>query len=852
MYNKNKKTWGLALAALTSVTLLSGCSSAFDWLASRNLDTPDGVTEVNGLRADVTIRRDDYGVPFIEADSLHDLAFGIGYAMAEDRLAQMVSMNLLARGRLSEMTGELALDMDIYMRTLNIPQVIESRYQALTPELKNLLQRFADGVNAYQDAHADRLPMELVINGYTPESWQPSNTLGLFVLLNLGVGFNLHEELAFLQMAEKFGTEKAAYLAPVYPDEPINFAEADKLAGVNLAGSVSGQLSYLQQVADKLSTLTGNGIAASNNWGVAAANTQGGKTLVANDTHLLLSQPSTWILMGVKSPEYSGVGITLPGIPAIVAGYNGHIGWGETMVMADTQDIFLEQLRTRDGQREYLYQGEWYPLQKRSETIRVKGADDVVMEVESTRHGPLLNPAITGQPKHEMIAIPYQSEYGLALSWTAQFEDDTIGSFFNLGKAKTMDEAEKALNGVGFIHLNVIYGNEDNVAWQVTGNYPQRKQGSGHFPSPGWSGEYDWQGYWGGENTPRVRNPQSGLLGTGNNRTVEPGYSPVLTSSWYYPERSERIMQMLKAQPKHSRESMQAMQADRKDILVAKVQELWATGPWLQMINNALADMPEAQRVKAERVLGSIRAFDGEMAEDSASAAIWGGFEHTLLREIFIDDIGSDDSQLWSALMALNGRAYSGYQDHLLGRTTPAGDWAPFWDDATTAEVEDPGQIIVRAAAATWDYLTALQGQDSQHWQWGKMAFYHWKTETTHMLPYLDPVKAMVVGKLAEYTDRGPYPAGGNRNTLNVAGYDLGSDYEVWNIPAMRMIVDFSQPEPLQLVIAGGQSGNPASPHYDDGIDLWLSRVNRSLPLNSDEAVSSHFTSVRTLKSSSQ
>ncbi len=843
----------LFLPLLAASTLLAGCGQVFDWISERNLDPSVGVVQVRGLQEDVSIRRDDYGVPFIEAQSLQDLTFGIGYAMAEDRLAQMVSMNLLARGRLAEMTGDIALDMDIYMRTLGIPQIIEERYAALSPELKQHLTGFAAGVNAYINSHRDRLPLELTINDYQPEAWQPANTLGLFVMLNLGVGFNLHEELGFLQLAEKLGVEKAAYLAPIYPDESIDVAEANKLAGVDLSGTESSvaalkeQLSYLAAVEQKLKRINGQGIAASNNWGVHKDKTAAGATLVANDTHLLLSHPSTWILMGVKSPEYSGVGITLPGIPALVAGYNGHIGWGETMVMADTQDVFLEKLRERDGKTEYLYQGQWYPVSSRSETIRVKGAEPVTIEVQSTRHGPLLNAAIKGKPKHEMIAIPASSEFGLALSWTAQFPDNTIDSFFNLGKAKTMDEAEQALNGVGFIHLNVIYGDKDNVAWQVTGNYPKRKAGSGHFPSPGWTGEYDWQGYWGGADTPRSRNPQSGYLGTGNNRTVAADYSPRLTSSWYYPERSERIMQMLmQHKGGHDYTSMEAMQADRRDILVAKVQQLWGSEPWQNMIRDGIAALPQAKQADAENALQIIRAFDGDMAEGSRSAAVWGGFEHNLVRAIFMDELGPEDGQLWQAFLAMNGRAYSGYQDHLLGRTQGS-NWAPFWDDINSAETELPGQIIARALAATWPYLQQQLGEDDSQWRWGDLAFYHWQTETTHMLPFLSGLKAAAVESLADYTDRGPYPAGGNRNTLNVAGYDLGSDYAVWNIPAMRMIVDFSQPEPLNLIVAGGQSGNPASPHYDDGIQLWLSRKNRNLPFNDAEKVRAHFSHERVL-----
>ena len=357
--------------------------------------------------------------------------------MAEDRLAQMVSMNLLARGRLSEMVGPLGVDMDVYMRTLGVPQIIAERYQAVGDELKTHLTGFSAGVNAYIETHKDRLPLELTLNGYSPEPWQPENTIGLFVMLNLGVGFNLHEELAFLQIAEKIGAEKTAYLAPIFPDEPIDLAEAGKLANVALAAQqLRPQLDFLAGIEQQMKRINGQGLAASNNWAVHKDRTANGASLVANDTHLLLSHPSTWMLMGARSPEYSGVGIGLPGIPALVAGYNGHIGWGETMVMADTQDIFLEQLRQRDGVTEYQYQGEWYPVQSRTETLTIKGEDPLTFTVQSTRHGPLLNPAVKGKPKHEMIPMATESSYGLALSWTAQFPDTTIDSFFRLGQAK--------------------------------------------------------------------------------------------------------------------------------------------------------------------------------------------------------------------------------------------------------------------------------------------------------------------------------------------------------------------------------------------------------------------------------
>lgn len=848
--NNKKKMIKAGLFLGSAGLLLTGCSSLFNSMAKKNLDSPEGVVELSGIENSVTIRRDDYGIPFVEAQNATDLTFGVGYAMSEDRLAQMVSMNLLARGRLSEMAGEVALDMDIYMRTLGVPQIIEERYKSLSPELKEYLQSYADGVNAYIETHKKRLPLELRLSGYKPEPWQPENTIGLFVLLNLGVGFNLHEELAFLQLAEKLGAEKAAYMVPIYPDEPIDLKEARKLEDVPMmAEQLQSQMNFLADVNDKLKSITGQGIAASNNWAVHKSKTANNASLVANDTHLLLSQPSTWMLMGVRSPEYSGIGVGLPGIPSIVAGYNGHIGWGETMVMADTQDLFLEQLRSgEDGRTEYLYKGEWQPVTERFEVINVKGGKPVTINIQSTLHGPLLNKAIAGPSKHTLIAQQAESSYGLALSWTAQFPDTTMDSFYRLGQAKNMQEVEEHLNGVGSIHLNVVAGDKNNVSWQVTGNYPLRKAGTGHFPSPGWTGEYDWQGYWGGEETPRKSNPEDGFLVTANDRTVEAGFEPTLTNSWYYPERGERALQMLQESDQHTAQSMVDMQADRKDILVHKVQKLWQQDEWHTLIHRGISALEQGEQIRALSTLESILEFDGEMSEDSASAAVWGAFEHLLTRAIFLDELGPEDSHLWQAMLAMTGRAYSGYQDHLLGRKTPAGEYAPFWNNVNTTEVETPGDIIAQTLVQVLPYLEETLGKDAANWKWGNLAQYYWKTDTTNLQPYMKGVEKMAVKSLGKYTDRGPYPAGGNRNTLNVAGFDLGSDYNVWNIPAMRMVIDFSQDEPMQLVIAGGQSANPASPHYDDGIDLWLSRKNRVLPFNDPKKVEAHFNKLKVLQ----
>ncbi|HQV42315.1 MAG TPA: penicillin acylase family protein, partial [Moraxellaceae bacterium] len=343
---------------------LAGCDGMDLWLRS-SVDKAEGEVRLQGLSAPVTIRRDEYGVPRIEASNEGDLAFGVGYAMASDRLAQMVSYSLVAQGRISEMAGAPTRDMDVYMRTLGVRRQSERHLAQVSPELMQSLQRFADGVNAWLETHQDKLPLDFRLTGYTPEPWAPINSMDVFMMLNLGLSLNLPEEIAFLDLAGVVGPEKAAWLIPTYPDEPIALDEAAKLKDFpfkELQASLQGYTNLDKQLASVFVPLRQ---AASNNWVVSAARTKGKASILANDTHLLLEHPPVWMLMQVAAPGYSAGGVAIAGLPGVIAGYNGHVAWGMTMVMADSQDVFVEKLKQEGGKTLYLYKDEWRPVQQR-------------------------------------------------------------------------------------------------------------------------------------------------------------------------------------------------------------------------------------------------------------------------------------------------------------------------------------------------------------------------------------------------------------------------------------------------------------------------------------------------------
>ncbi len=823
------------------IALFFDGSAVLNYLYRDSMDNEVGELSFSGLKAPVEVRRDEFGIPAIKANNTEDLTFATGYVMASDRLAQMYSMSLLAQGRLSEMAGPVALDMDKYMRTLGINQIVQQKYATTDESVKRLLESFSRGVNAYIETHQGKLPFDFDLNKYKPEPWKPENSIYLFSILNLGVAFNSHEEVAYLNLAKALGHKKAAWLVPSYPDEPLPFEEAKKLEGIDL-NAVQNELLTVANIQNKImDTTSALGIAASNNWGVHKSKTKNNASIIANDTHLLLSQPSVWMMMSVDAPNYHATGIGLAGLPSVVAGYNGHIAWGETMVMADGQDIFLEQLKDIDGKKHYLFKGEWLPTKERIETFKIRGGDTDTITVHETHHGPLINSVSQNDPAHTMMMVKTEQEYGLALSWTATQPDKTIEGFLNLARAKNMEEAKAAISNVGYIHLNMIYGDKDNIAWQVTGNYPQRKKGTGFLPSPGWTGEYDWDGYVDVEKFPYVLNPAQGFISTGNDRTVDTSeYDFTLTNSWYFPERGERIKQLLSATDQHTAQTSIDMQADQHDVLVVKIQRVFKQLE--KPLTAAIDSLSKGDQIKAKATLKTILEFNGDMLVDSQPGAVMAMFDHQLTRGIFYDELAeektkvdSEDKLLWKSFINMNGRSYSAYQDHLLARED-----SPFWDDITTEFKEDKPLIIAKALASTQTYGNQLLGADSSKWQLGQLQKYTWESAGTQMKPLLPFYEQWGISALSGYLDRGPYPAGGSRNTLNVAGYDVGNDYDVWNIPAMRLVVDFSLDEPMYLTNAGGQSGNPASPYYDKGIETWLKAKNRKIPFKR-ENVRKHY-----------
>ena len=778
-------------AVVTGMLSLTGCQQWMGGTTEQSLPPTVGVQPLKGLAQNVSVRRNGLGMPLIESNTFHDALFAQGYVAASDRITQMVRMRLLAQGRLAELDGVEALDSDRLLRRINLKKSADQLYAAASPRLKRFFDVYARGVNAYLFRYRDKLPAPL--NGYAPEYWKAEDSALIFALWSFSQSLNLQEELGSLVLAQKMGTEKLAWLLPVYPDENLPFTEADKLKGVTLSGSLAN-VAGLSTMSRELERI---GAPSSSNWAIAPQRTRAGKSLFANVLYAPSAVPSAWSFVQLRAPRYQAAGVALAGMPGVLAGFNGQVAWGMAAVMGDNQDLFLEKLRSESGRVLYQSNGKWQPVRMRQETYLAKGQRPLREAVYETGHGPLLN---------DIAGMPSSGGYGLALQLPDLTEDKSLDALFDLSRASNVEKASDAGRQIRAVAANLLFADANSVGWQVTGRFPNRLEGKGMLPSPGWDGRHDWDGLADPMLHPYDQDPPQGWLGTANQRIVPPGYGIQLSNAWYYPERSERLAELAGA-GKHDTRSMIAMQADQTTLFAAKLKKMFLAPGMAQPLKTAIDALPEAERTKAREAYTRLMAFDGRLSVQSADAALYELFLQQSAQQIFLDELGPLDSASWKAFVAQGRASYSAQADHLLGR-----DDSPFWDDLGTTQKEDKPAILARSLAAAVTVGEAQLGNDRGSWQWGRLHRTTWANEAGQVV-------------------RGPVATGGDHSTLNAAAYAWGESFDVTSIAALRIVVDFAQAEPMMGLNSSGQSSNPASSNYTDGIDAWLKGQYVSFPM---------------------
>ena len=716
------------------------------------------------------MRRDRWGVPHVEAGSRSDLNFAQGFCHGQDRLWQMDFYRRVVSGRLSEMAGEEGLPIDRLMRTLGIRRVAEREAAALDPELRALLERFCEGVNAAA-ASARAMPFEmqlLRLGSFQP--WRPVDILSLGKLLAFGLATNWERELLRADMLRLLGPELTAKLDPTYPvGNPI--ATQQPWSGDGLA--IAEQIDTVRRAMGLATEASG-----SNNWAVGGALSATGTPLIAGDPHLPPSMPGIWYQVGLTDGERFVRGASLPGMPGVYMGQNNDVCWTFTNVMPDVQDLFVERI---EGER-YLFEDEWLPLEVVREEIPVKGrSEPETLEVRITHHGPIVNEALGADE-----AEP------LALRWLTLDEPTSFLGMFELHEIRSGPELVQGLEGHTAPASNLIWADRHgSIGYKLIGRLPLRKGDCPDLPKPGWTGEFEWTGTIPYGELPETVDPESGFLLTANNRIVGDDYPHHITSEWYDGFRAQRIEDLLRETDEHNIESFERMQSDNLSIL------------GLEAARRLGRLSPAGQRERS--ALERLRSWDGRLDPDSIAGSIYQAFLLRLAREVARAIIGDRDlCERWL------DRADNGFTSHVTSPWRWHSHLMKLWEEGDEGPIGRPwDELALEALRGALDDLGDRFGPDPEGWRWGRVH----EMEFPHPLGEANPLLRRLLNRRLR--------AGGAQETVSQIAYDPNDPYKAVWAPSWRMVADPTAPERSRWQMFTGQSGHPASPHYDDLQPDW-------------------------------
>jgi penicillin amidase len=750
-------------------------------------------TRIQGIKDRITIRRDERGIPYIEAQNEEDLYFAQGYATAADRLSQMDFFRRTARGELAEVVGALALDQDKLHRTYGFIQTADAEYAAASPRSRALLEAYARGVNAYASSLDPKSrPPEFQILNYEFRPWTPQDSIAVVKLFFEALSDTWRLDLMREGLTSLPPAKQAALMPSTSPLDVLVVgkdvpAKAAPSAGARntiaepLSSDALKALAYNASIAaDALARvgLYADELAASNNWVISGKRTVSGKPLLADDPHLRPSAPSIWHMVHLSGPGIRIAGVTAAGLPGVVIGHNEHIAWGFTNVGPDVQDLYLEKFDPANPKRYQTLAG-WKDAVIRREEIKVrKGVtaeyEVVTHEVTVTRHGPII---FEGDGKR------------YALRWTAVDAKRMVGDLnYALNRARNWDEFKAALQSFSAPSQNVVYADtQGHIGYHATGVVPIRSSGDGSLPYDGATDAGEWVDYIPIAKLPNVFDPPSGIIVTANQRIVGTDYPYHLTHSWAQPYRARRIFDLLSEKPKHTADDFRRIQGDVYTI----AGKLFAE----QAVKTLRPKLTPADE-KLRSTLDAFEKWDGRVNAESTVAPILGQMRLAVRSKILAGALGPDLARTFQ------WNNFDTTLDRII-KEQPA-DWLP-------KEFPTYADLMRAAYDEARSVLTRNLGADESKWIWGELA----KARFPHPLS-----TAPLIG--VQFTIP-PVPQNGT-------GGLVGATVNVGAAVSLRLIADPGDWDKTQMGIALGESGQPKSPHWTDQLADWRAVTPREFP----------------------
>ena len=752
------------------------------WSMPAAAELPRSVeAEVPGLERQVSVLYDDRGVPHVFAARELDADRALGFVVARDRLFQLEIQTLAASGRLTEIAGPRALPLDQEMRRLGLPRAAEQKLASLAPASpeRQALDAFAQGVNAYIDEmHPSDLPLEYRLLGRRPAKWEAINTLHLLNRMGWTLAFD-DGDLARLATRARVGRPAADALFPTHSpiQEPIqpngrNEPRFD-FARVPTPGTPdSAAVRELALLGDLMPTRTraieASGQASdalgSNNWAVAPARTAAGTALLAGDPHLELTLPSIWYEAQLTVPGALDVyGVTIPGAPAIVIGFNRDVAWTFTNTQSDVLDFFEETVDDAVHPTRYRVDGAWRPIETRIERYAGRHGETVATDtVRYTHRGPLRR----------------GGDRWLSMRWTVLDGGPNLSTFSLINKAKSVEDFRRVTEAYVAPAQNMLVADRGgHIGIRSTGRFPLRaRDGRGDVLRAGDRSANDWQGQWPTSRYPGATDPMQGFLASANQQPVDPNVDPgYLGNDWFAPWRAMRINELLRGGPAATPDLMRRYQTDpgsaRADFFAPV------------FLGAARARPARAECGRAARLIGE---WDRRYTRDNRRAVLFEAAMRVVPR------------LLWDELRPNDARGVASPSDQIVAQLT-SDSASAWWDDRRTNDVEHRDDILCAALEQALRETIRERGQpDDVRWSWDRVQF----ANIRHLLR-LPALSALQI------------PMQGGPSTLNPSSGN-GAYGASW-----RMVAELGPEVRAWGTYPGGQSGNPLSSRYLDRLPMW-------------------------------
>lgn len=721
-----------------------------------------------GLAAPAEIRIDRWGISHIYAGSVRDAFFLQGYNVARDRLWQVDLWRKRGLGLLAEDFGPAYAEQDRAARLFLYRGDMETEWAAYGPNAKGYAEAFVAGLNAYvaEITAADRpLPAEFALTGTTPDLWRAEDVVRI---RSHGLTRNAAAEVERAQITCAAGLAANALNRKLEPAHEIVLPQgldpcaipADVLADYRLGtDSVRFEAGRLvTAAADVPADAIG-----SNNWTVAPSRTTTGRPILANDPHRAHGAPSLRYIVHLEAPGFSVIGAGEPALPGVSIGHNGQIAFGLTIFPADQEDLYVYELHPDDPEL-YRYGDGWERMTTATEEIAVRGGEPQQVILRFTRHGPVLK-----------VDASARRAFALRSVWGSPGSSAYFGSADYM-TATDWPEFQTALARFGAPSENQVYADvEGNIGWQAAGFVPKRDNWDGLTPVPG-DGRYEWDGFIPAADLPSLYNPSAGWVGTANQFNLPADYPAerIVGFEWSNDARMRRIAQVLQADDAHSLDASMALQTDPTNItaerLIPLVEALETTDPVAAAARALLA------------------GYDGKARVDSAPAAL---YEVWLLKHL--------------------GRAtVTRLAPEAARRLIGSGDLPAVMDRLETLSAAERAPILEASLSAAFQEVTGVLGPDPARWAWGDL----------HQAHFEHPLRPLATGEAAQAMAAGPAPVAGTMLSPLAASW-RASDYRIVSGASFRMVLDVGAWDNSRVINTPGQSGDPASPHFDDLFPLW-------------------------------